>query len=141
VFGNVTNIPFPNEYFSAVICVDVIEEVNDDAKAAEELMRVLKNDGVLIVHTPNAVQTHILGDFADNPAHIRRGYTDAQLKTLLSKTAADVQIYPTFNVLQAVSWELVNLGRRVDDAMLERLINFDVENYKNLAWLCICRKQ
>jgi ubiquinone/menaquinone biosynthesis C-methylase UbiE len=47
------NLPFSDNYFDEVICVDVIEHVRDDKKALKEMNRVLKKDGKLILTVPN----------------------------------------------------------------------------------------
>lgn len=52
--GNIeTRIPFPNEYFSVVTLVEVIEHLYDPDAALEEVWRVLKKEGILILSTPN----------------------------------------------------------------------------------------
>lgn len=60
IYGDVCHIPFEDDCFDAAICIDVIEEVSDDLKALKEIRRVLKSQGILILHTPNRLQTHIL---------------------------------------------------------------------------------
>jgi len=140
VYGSVTEIPFEDEFFDVVLCVDVLEHVGKDFVAVKEMFRVLKPGGVLVLHTPNSCQTHILADFPDNPAHVRKGYTDFELTTLLEQAGfCKAEVHPTFNVLEAILWELWNL-LRIDMAMLERLANFELDNYKNLGWLCVSRK-
>lgn len=47
--GSMTNLVFPNNFFDAAISLDAIEFVEDDKKAFEELARVLKPSGRLIV--------------------------------------------------------------------------------------------
>jgi ubiquinone/menaquinone biosynthesis C-methylase UbiE len=49
VNASLTNLPFPNDYFDAIISLDVIEFIGDDASAFKELARVLKPSGKLIV--------------------------------------------------------------------------------------------
>lgn len=140
VSGDVTNIPFPDNHFEAGLCVDVLEHVPEDTKALKELHRVLKSDGQLILHTPNSEQTHILAQFPDNPDHVRKGYKDSELKNMLMEAGFSSEIHPTFNMLYCLAWELVNL-KQIDGTVLERLINFEIENYKNLGWIIVCRKR
>ncbi|MGN6568018.1 MAG: class I SAM-dependent methyltransferase [Flavipsychrobacter sp.] len=53
VFMDVTDIPYPDEYFDGVICIHVLEHVQDDAKGLSELYRVLKKGGFGIILVPN----------------------------------------------------------------------------------------
>lgn len=50
---NVERLPFEDGYFDAVACLDVIEHLFDPVCLLEEIGRVLKNDGVLVISAPN----------------------------------------------------------------------------------------
>ena len=141
VYGDITSIPFPDNYFEAVLCVDILEHVEKDYIAIKEMFRVLKPKGVLVLHTPDSRQTHILADFPENPSHLRAGYTDMELKGLLGHADfCKVEVHPTFNVLEAIAWELCNLSC-IDETMIRRLIDFDLQKFKNLAWIVTARKR
>lgn len=45
-------LPFPTAYFDLVVCLDVLEHVEDDSRALEELFRVTRPGGRLIVSVP-----------------------------------------------------------------------------------------
>ena len=49
ITASLVNLPFPDNYFDAIISLDVIEFIEDDASAFKELARVLKPAGKLIV--------------------------------------------------------------------------------------------
>ncbi|MGB9911204.1 MAG: class I SAM-dependent methyltransferase [Microgenomates group bacterium] len=51
--GNALNMPFPQEFFDVVISFDVIEHIDDDNLFLKECWRVLKDNGMLILGTPN----------------------------------------------------------------------------------------
>jgi len=51
--GDITKLDFPDEFFDAVICVDVLEHVDEPEQAVRELRRVLKPGGQLVVTVPN----------------------------------------------------------------------------------------
>ena len=52
--GFAENLPFENESFDVVYSSHVLEHVNDEAKALDEMKRVLKKNGVLIIGMPTA---------------------------------------------------------------------------------------
>lgn len=47
------DLPFENNFFSLVFCGEVIEHVYSPDHLLQEIHRVLKNDGYLIITTPN----------------------------------------------------------------------------------------
>jgi len=53
VQGNIFALPFPTHVFDAVICSEVIEHVPDHPAAFEEMARVLRPGGTLILGTPD----------------------------------------------------------------------------------------
>ena len=76
--GSITDIPFPNEAFDAVICMDVLGLLSDDliARSIGEFHRVLKPGGALIVH---CAALEWLRSQHDDVSHLRRRFTRDQL--------------------------------------------------------------
>jgi SAM-dependent methyltransferase len=60
------DMPFPSRSFDAVISVNAIDHVDDFARTAQEISRVLKRDGVLRMqvhyHAPKELEPQALGD-------------------------------------------------------------------------------
>ena len=54
VEGFSENLPYANDDFDIVYCSHVLEHVNDEIKSLQEIKRVLKPSGVLIVGMPTA---------------------------------------------------------------------------------------
>jgi SAM-dependent methyltransferase len=50
--ADLTNLPFVNNMFDAIICYHVLEHIEDDLKAMSELFRVLKQGGWAILQSP-----------------------------------------------------------------------------------------
>jgi len=50
---NKETLPFPDNYFDAVTCLDVIEHIIDPRFLVKEIYRVLKKGEILIISTPN----------------------------------------------------------------------------------------
>lgn len=72
--GDVCNLSFEDSSFENVVCLEVLEYVHDPKKAINEIYRVLKNEGTLILSTPFMYKFH--GD--------RLRYTENFLKESLS---------------------------------------------------------
>lgn len=53
VLGKKDQLPFPNNYFDLVTCWDVIEHIEKDVAFCQELYRVLRYKGLLMMSTPN----------------------------------------------------------------------------------------
>lgn len=50
--GSVTAIPFGNESFDLVLCIEVLEHIEDDQQACREIARVMKSDASLVLSLP-----------------------------------------------------------------------------------------
>lgn len=53
VVGNIEKMPFNDSLFDAVLCNEVLEHVRDYKVVIDELVRVCKNNGHIIVSIPN----------------------------------------------------------------------------------------
>jgi SAM-dependent methyltransferase len=82
-------LPFADAAFDRVAVVDMLEHVADDRAFVDELFRVLKPGGRLVVNTPHLKDTalrrlrHRLGLTDERHGHVRPGYTLASLRALL----------------------------------------------------------
>jgi len=50
--GSITELEFEDNSFDLVCAFDVIEHVEDDSKAASEMLRVCKKDGLVFATVP-----------------------------------------------------------------------------------------
>lgn len=48
---DITDIPYPEDYFDIIICSHVLGHIPDEAKAIQELKRVLKPEGLALIMT------------------------------------------------------------------------------------------
>jgi 2-polyprenyl-3-methyl-5-hydroxy-6-metoxy-1,4-benzoquinol methylase len=51
--GRIEKLEFPNGFFDVVLCVGVVEYVDDDRVAVGEMARVVKPGGIVVVTLPN----------------------------------------------------------------------------------------
>ncbi|MBI2606419.1 MAG: class I SAM-dependent methyltransferase [Deltaproteobacteria bacterium] len=77
------NIPFPDAYFDKVLCLDTFEHVLDENKAADEIFRVLKPGGALVLSVP-----HDFLNFLD-PDELTRGARNFTRKFISHKPPLD----------------------------------------------------
>ncbi len=49
--GSLTKLPYPSNYFDKIYCFNVIEHIADQKKAMQELRRVLKPNGTIVLGT------------------------------------------------------------------------------------------
>lgn len=76
-------IPFENNYFDSVICTEVIEHVSDEVFLLQEIYRVMKPNGVLLMTVPFFWEEH------GHPDDYRR-FTADGIKSLLEKQGLNV---------------------------------------------------
>ena len=81
--ASVTELPFPGGVFDLVCAYDVIEHVEDDARAVQEMMRVCKPGGAIAVTVPAFMQ---LWSHHDVVNHHERRYRLPELKRLFSSS-------------------------------------------------------
>tara|TARA_B100001287_G_scaffold120460_1_gene101508 strand:- start:750 stop:1499 length:750 start_codon:yes stop_codon:yes gene_type:complete len=68
IVSDITSIPIENDYFDAVMCIEVFEHLPNPIEALLELNRVLKPGGKLILTAPFASLTHY------SPYHYATGF-------------------------------------------------------------------
>lgn len=94
--------PFPDATFDQVVVVDYLEHLPDDDAFADELARILKPGGSVIINVPHlkprsAINRlrHAIGLTDEWHGHLRPGYTAAGLRDLLG---------PRFRMERAVTY-------------------------------------
>lgn len=89
--GSVEALPFEDNHFDLVCAFDVLEHVEADTKAMQELLRVCKTGSIVCITVP---AFNMLWSFHDDVNHHHRRYTRNTLGVLLSsfKFAARPQI-------------------------------------------------
>jgi SAM-dependent methyltransferase len=98
------HIPFPDGHFDAVLCTEVLEHVADFQTLADEIHRVMKDGGELLVTVPWSARFHYV------PYDFFR-YTPSSLGLIFSKFR-DVTITPRGTDVSAIGSKLVVLWFR-----------------------------
>lgn len=87
VLGDLRRLPFPDASFDLITCFEAIEHVVDAGEVLDELARVLRPSGVLLVSSPNR-QVFTPG----NPHHVHE-YTPEELRDALAARWAQVRLH------------------------------------------------
>jgi SAM-dependent methyltransferase len=107
--GRLEDLPWDDDTFDLITCLDVIEHVPDDVVALEELRRVSRPGGWLLVTVP-AYQA--LWSLHDEANHHYRRYSRPSLRGAASAAGWQVQRLSSFNSLLLAPAAAVRLAQR-----------------------------
>lgn len=94
--GDVCAIPFPDKRFDLVLATDIIEHVDDDLKSLQELHRVLKESGTIVITVP---AFPCLWGLQDVVAQHKRRYRHSDFLEKLGKAGFECTNWFYFNFL------------------------------------------
>ncbi len=100
--GDIHNLSLDNNSYDVVLCTEVLEHCHTPQKAIDELMRVLKPGGILILTTRFVYPLH------DIPHDYYR-FTKYGLKHLF-KTYVEVEIIPETEIFSAIGALMQRVG-------------------------------
>ena len=109
-------LPFPDWSFDVVLSFQVIEHVEEDANYLAEAERVLKNDGILIIITPDRKNRLFSGQRPWNRWH-KREYSEKQITQLVNER---------FDIVS-----LLQMGA------LPHVASVETNRYRFLKWLTL----
>jgi SAM-dependent methyltransferase len=92
--GSVLDLPFPNDQFDLVCAFDVIEHVEDDQRAIDELYRVCKPESHIFLTVPAFMELWSSHDIVNQ--HYRR-YRLPEVKRLFSSLQGKIIFKSYFN--------------------------------------------
>lgn len=78
--GSVNAMPYPDEFFDAALCIEVLEHVHDDAGGIEEIFRVLKPGAGLVISLPYRYWFKYYESSMGHYRHYTRLDTEASLR-------------------------------------------------------------
>jgi SAM-dependent methyltransferase len=94
--GDLCGMPFASDSFDLVLATDIIEHIDDDLKALNEIRRVLRPDGKVLITVPAFT---ILWGLQDRVSHHKRRYVKRQLINKLQRSGFAVDTCYYFNFL------------------------------------------
>lgn len=89
-------LQFPDETFDLTCCLDVLNGIEDDAKAVAEAVRVTKKGGLLLFTV--AANTGLWG-ISDYMSEHKRRYSRRTMLHLLSSQPCDILKFTSFNTI------------------------------------------
>ncbi|TMR97235.1 class I SAM-dependent methyltransferase [Nonomuraea basaltis] len=96
IHADARDLPLPDRSFDLVLALDVLEHIEEDTRAARELLRVLRPGGTALISVPCDMALWSAHDVASG--HVRR-YTYDGLHALLTAQGLTIDRVWSWNVL------------------------------------------
>ena len=123
IVSDIADIPVQEASFDAILCSEVLEHVSDPVPAIDELARVLKPGGTLILTAPFCSMTH----FA--PYHYATGFNRYFYESHLQRNGFDiVEVVENGNFFEFVALQL-----RQVDVFAQRYADDDCSRMERMA--------
>ncbi len=92
---------FKNKKFNSVVCLNVLEHIENDDRALENIYKLLNKDGYLILQVPG--HKFLYGSIDKSIGHYRR-YNLSDLKKKLEGKGFKIVESKKFNLLGSIGW-------------------------------------
>ncbi len=124
--GDAASLPLKSGSFDRVICSEVLEHVADDRQSVGELVRVLRDDGVIAVSVPTrlteSIYWRISRQYSRNPGGHIRIYKAKEIKQLLRDYNLEIFGVRHKHSLHSIYWLLrCMFGVNNEKALIPRL--------------------
>ncbi|MDD5147098.1 MAG: class I SAM-dependent methyltransferase [Candidatus Daviesbacteria bacterium] len=113
------NYFFPEKSFDTVVCINVLEHIKDDERALQNMCRLLKKGGKLILLVP--IYNFLYGEIDRAINHFRR-YNPEQLKVKLEQIGFTIEESRKLNFLGALGWFIAGRifkNKQVEDSKIQ----------------------
>ena len=105
IVGDIHNLPLEDNSVDAIICIAVLEHVEEPQKAVREMYRVLKPGGYCYIFAPFLYYYHPMpGYYGDYYRFTRQGFeymtkdfSQVEIQNLLGATATVMNLFPFFS--------------------------------------------
>lgn len=124
--GDSQFLPFPDGTFDKIVCSEVLEHVIDDEKCVQELVRVLKDGGLIAVSVPcffpESLYWKISEAYHTNPGGHIRIYKENELIDMLTRNHLSLYAIRYKHAFHSIYWLLKCLfGVRNENALVPRI--------------------
>ena len=107
--GSILDLPLLDETCAVSIALDVLEHVEDDAKAFSELLRVTRPGGIVIINVPAFMS--LWSDWDVSLGHFRR-YRKREMQLLMGQHQREIDVL-YFDYINAFAFPAIYLYRKV----------------------------
>jgi len=146
VQGSILDVPIKGQVFDVITCFEAIEHVDEQEKVLDDALRLLSDDGILIISTPNKL---VFTDEADAPWpwHVKEFYY-SEFQEFLKKKFIDVIFLGQRVINGSAIWPLDISVERQNHVLDEILVQnqgvgieiVDVSRQKPMFFLAIAAK-
>jgi SAM-dependent methyltransferase len=134
VRGNAVNLPFDDNSFAVVGLFDIIEHLDDDISPLREALRVVNEDGIVIVTVPAGKELWSWGD--EISLHKRR-YTKESCRKIILEAGLDPLLieHMFMSLYLPMQYSRGKAGKKEVQFRINRIVNtllkgfFDIERY------------
>lgn len=120
--GDAAALPYRDASFDAVVCVDVLEHLDDDGAALRDIHRVCKPGGRLLATVP---AFDFLWSRRDHQLHHKRRYTRRELEERVASANFDVLKISYVNLPVFVPlWLMIKMGQLSPDKPAKKGLDF-----------------
>lgn len=127
--ANALHLPFKNDFFDAVLLLDVLEHIKDDQTVVNEVKRVLKKSGRMIITSPGL--NFIWSNHDINQGHYRR-YTQREIRKLAFNAELNTSFVGYFNFFLGFPIMIIRLLSKIRMfkafADYNNSVNYDIAN-------------
>lgn len=92
---------FGDKAFDTIVCINVLEHIQNDIRALENMFKLLKNEGNLILLVP--IHSFLYGEIDKSIGHFRR-YDPEDLVKRMENFRYSIVSYKKLNFVGAVGW-------------------------------------
>ena len=110
IVGDIHALPFPDNSIDAIVCIAVLEHVEEPQKAVREIYRVLKPGGYCYLYAPFLFYYHPMkgyyGDFyrftRDGFEYMTKDFSHVEIQNVRGAFATVMNLFPFFSKHTAV---------------------------------------
>lgn len=130
-----TKLNFPDNFFDVIISFETLEHVSEYKTMLNEFFRVLKEDGMLIISTPNKDVSSKGKEKPRNPFHSQE-FTKSEFINLLEENFSNIKLYSQLLIIklnkrkQFLRKSIINL-KKID--ILKIRTKFPEKVYHNIS--------
>lgn len=105
IVGDIHNLPFEDNSVDAIVCMAILEHVEEPQRAVKELYRVLKPGGYCFIYAPFLFYYHPMkgyyGDYyrftRQGMEYMTRDFSQVEIQNVWGATASVMNLFPFFS--------------------------------------------